>query len=455
MSKLTKRTIDAAAPVSADYILWDDELKGFRTSCLAQWTEVFLFQYQLGSRRQPRADARRVWYAYAGPGPTRSDAVTRRGCGGPLSGHCKEGGTRCTGSTPFCGDSRRLFDAFLAESRAKKKPSTVAVRPNVRRDIRPRLGARKAADITFARSQRCVSTWRDDPTSRIVRSPPCMPPLRSPNGTRCDLGDRTHGRRSAIPETARERFLSEAEFAALGAALTRAAAKASAPADTPTQSAGTGDAKAPIEVGRCAPPANPIAVCAAVLLLSGWREREALTLRWEFRTSSVLTRCCQRLRRAGIRPLGATIWRLLSTLPHVADSPYVFPGAEPGEPLRNSNGSGGRFATPRVSTPYACTTCGTHMRASASATFGCPFPSSPRSSGTRKSPRPSVTPTFRRPSEARRRCCLQARRCTPRRTRAATLRPSARSHHSATARPRHLGAARFVPVLGRSRSMNT
>jgi integrase len=83
-------------------------------------------------------------------------------------------------------------------------------------------------------------------------------------------------------------------------------------------------------------PANPIAVAALrFLLLSGWRENEALTLRWEFlnveRSHAALPKT-----KTGrsIRPLGAAVWALFSTLPRVADSPYVFPGAKSNKPLK-------------------------------------------------------------------------------------------------------------------------
>ena len=89
------------------------------------------------------------------------------------------------------------------------------------------------------------------------------------------------------------------------------------------------------ESGKPLHPANPFAIAAIrFLLLTGWRESEALTLKW---TDVNLDRGTATLpdTKTGRsqRVLGAPARLLLSNLPRVGESPFVFPGAAAEKPL--------------------------------------------------------------------------------------------------------------------------
>jgi integrase len=76
--------------------------------------------------------------------------------------------------------------------------------------------------------------------------------------------------------------------------------------------------------------------CIRFLLLSGWRESEARTLRWDALdyARGYATLADTKTGRSQ-RPLGAPVFALLDELPRLAGSPYVFPGIRPDVPLVN------------------------------------------------------------------------------------------------------------------------
>jgi integrase len=140
-----------------------------------------------------------------------------------------------------------------------------------------------------------------------------------------------------FPERQRERFLSAEEIGRLGAALATAESKGLAPAPTLRRKPPRADkAKHRPKSADKPIPANPFAVAAIrFLLFTGWREQEALTLRW---TEVDMTRGTVTLPETKTgkshRPIGAPAVALLAALPRLEGSPYVFPGALPGQPLR-------------------------------------------------------------------------------------------------------------------------
>ncbi|MDP9417015.1 MAG: Arm DNA-binding domain-containing protein, partial [Actinomycetota bacterium] len=50
MPKLTKRAVDAASVRDAEYVLWDDEVRGLGLRVWPSGRKVFVFRYQLGGR---------------------------------------------------------------------------------------------------------------------------------------------------------------------------------------------------------------------------------------------------------------------------------------------------------------------------------------------------------------------------------------------------------------------
>ena len=142
-------------------------------------------------------------------------------------------------------------------------------------------------------------------------------------------------------ETERERFLSVAEMARLGQALRVAETIGLAPAP--------GHKKAPsIKRERNAgmftselQPANPFAVAALrFLALTGWREQEALTLKWaEVNLTTGFATLRDSKSGKSVRVLADSAREVLAALPRVKGSPFVFPGRfaegnQTGKPLR-------------------------------------------------------------------------------------------------------------------------
>jgi integrase len=83
-------------------------------------------------------------------------------------------------------------------------------------------------------------------------------------------------------------------------------------------------------------PANPITVAALrLLMLTGWREKEALTLRWDavdFERGIVTLEDTKAGRST--RALPAPALKLIASQPRRAGSPFVFPGRVDGKPLQ-------------------------------------------------------------------------------------------------------------------------
>lgn len=153
-------------------------------------------------------------------------------------------------------------------------------------------------------------------------------------------GDRPKGSNPAggverFPETARERFLDGAELSRLNAALV-AAETTGLRAATKLRRANTNEATKKHRPKNADAPrvADPVAVAAIrFLMLTGMREQEALSLRWDAVnfTRGEVTLDDTKTGKS-VRPLGAPALALLDTLPRTGA--YVFPGAVPEAPRR-------------------------------------------------------------------------------------------------------------------------
>jgi len=284
---------------------WDSELKGFGLKVTQQGGRRWVFKYEdrKRSRRNkrltlgdasklPAAKARRLALQMAaavidGEDPSEERRKSREGL-----------------------TVAELAERYLEEhARAKKKPSSANLDEGLlRRCILPHLGALKVAEISGPDVRRMHHALRKTPVQAnralLVLSKALN--LAEAWGLRPAASNPCRGLEK-FRERRRQRFLSGEELQRLGVAL-REAEEENEP---------------------------PSAILALrLLLLSGARHNEILTLRWN---EVNLERGCLELQdsKSGPKtiPLGAPALRLLADAVRVEGNPFVCPGHRHGRPF--------------------------------------------------------------------------------------------------------------------------
>lgn len=306
LAKLTKRTVDAARAGDRDRFLWDRELKGFGLKITPRDRRVYLFQY---------------W----APGLHRVRRRMTLGSHGALTvdqarASAKRLALRVSSGEDPAGEASRARDAardatvasiaaeYLADRAGKIKPrSSVEFARLLKMNILPAVGRKPIAALVIRDVAALHSSLAETPylANRVLELLSAVLQWSEARGYRPRQSNpcRDVGK---FPEKSRERFLTVEEVGRLGAALTNAAGQA-----------------------------NAHAVAAIrFLMLTGWREQEALTLKWadvdlEKGAATLPDTKSGRSHRA----IGAPAVTLLASLPRLASSPYVFPGAKSGKPL--------------------------------------------------------------------------------------------------------------------------
>jgi integrase len=367
MPKLTKRTVDALRPqtgsAARDFFAWDDELSGFGVRVRPNGRKLYVLQY-----RDPAGASRRVMIGEHGPltaDEARTAATKLRGAAlearrdpakvDPAT-MARRARTlaRVAQGAPTVAE---IADAFLAECAAKLKPSTVAeyrrllgvsvLRRGPRKgteragELRAALGPRKVAEVTFSEVAKLHTGMAARPymANRALAALSALFRHAEQHGHRPDGSNPCH-KVATFRETKRERYLSDAELAALGAALARAEQSGLPVPErrrrrraTPATAKHRTKATTP-DGARPLARMNPVGVgVLRFLLLSGWREREALTLKWaqvDF-TRGVATLPDSKTGRS-IRVLGESALAVLDGMrPYRrVGSPFVFPGVKLG-----------------------------------------------------------------------------------------------------------------------------
>lgn len=320
-SRLTKRIVDAAQPAAKDYVLWDDEIPGFGLRVYTSGKKSYLIQY--------RAEGRSRRFTLGLHGPLTPDDARKHAkakLGGVVSGEnpAEEKATICRDPT-----IHELCDLYVKEGpvlRPRKKASSWKTdRSNIDRHIRPLVGRRKLASLTKLEVQRFQAdvsvgkTATDEKTGfrgrAIVRGGRAVAGratalLRAILNFAVERGLRegNPARNIQLNKVAqRERFLTAEEFARLGAALEEEAASEEA---------------------------KPSVAAIRLLILSGCRKNEILTLQWRFIDwERGLLRLPDSKTGAKIVPLGAAAVALLRTVPRIEGEPYVFASPRKGRHL--------------------------------------------------------------------------------------------------------------------------
>ncbi len=313
-TKISKRTVDALRARDVDVVLWDAEVPGFGVRCRASGAKYYVLKYRAAGGRQR-------WLAIGRHGaPWTPDKARKEAL-------CLLGEIAAGRDPADQRDALRqvltvseLCDLYLAEGCTTKKPSTLATdSSNIERHIKPLLGRKAITAVSRADIERFQQDVAKGKTAVDVRTKPRGRAIvTGGKGTaartvavlgaiftfavRHDLRPNNPVRGVKLYKgEKKERFLSAAELARLGDKLSAAEQEG----------------------------ANPFAIAGIrLLLLTGARMSEILTLRWEYVDTE---RSCLRLpdskTGAKVIPLGAAALEVLAELPRVEGNPHVLPGA--------------------------------------------------------------------------------------------------------------------------------
>jgi integrase len=304
--KVTKRAVDQLSAGDRDELVWDSDVKGFGVRCRASGAKYYLLKMRAGGRQR--------WITIGRHGSPWAPDVARREALRLL-------GLRAAGKDPALDRDRQKGAITIAELGIRFlqeyvpqhcKPRTAEeYQRAVKCHISPILGRHRIADLTRADIGQFHHQLRDRPyqANRCLAVLSKMMNLAEAWGLRLD-GSNPVRHVKKYRELKRERSLTREELQRLGAVLADSHTKATE---------------------------SPFAIAAIwLLILTGARLREILTLRWEY-----LDLSAQALRlpdsKTGAKLIylnGAAI-KLLRTIPRMANNPYVIAGKKHGASLVN------------------------------------------------------------------------------------------------------------------------
>ena len=304
---ISRRTVEALPVGEREAVFWDHELSGFGVRVYPSGTKVYMVQTRSGGK------SRRVTIGRHG---VLSAEQARRKAAQVIASIKSGGEPARPQSWPDAGPTiAEVADRYLKEHvTVRCKPSTArACRYTLDRYLLPVFGARPLG--TIGREEVAALQYRlhktpimanrvIDMLSRLFNTAEAWG-IAPEGGNPCRFVQK-------YKERSCERFLSEEEFCRLGRVLDEVEAK-----------------------GRVS--ANAVAAIR-LLMLTGCRRGEIVTLRWE---DVDLEAGELRLRDAKTGPrlvaLSPAAVRVLSAIPRVVDTPWVIAGRKPGTRIANLN----------------------------------------------------------------------------------------------------------------------
>ena len=331
--KLTKTAVDTLAPLPSRYVVWDSELPGFHVRVAPSGVKTFAVFYRAGSGRSA-PQRRHTLGRYGTLTAEQARALARSVLADVVQG-ADPAKDRSDDKQAFTVEE--LGRQFLTDVDVRRKSSTAYEYRRIwNKIVVPELGSTKVKTVTSADIARVHRKLRETPymANRVLALVGSFYTFAVRQGV-CDSNTNPARAVESFAEEKRERYLSEIELGRLGRALMQAESVGLPPAPSKASHRKNGEtAKHRPKSADTPKPADPWAVAAIrFLLLSGWRKREALTLKWAYLDSErfIATLPDTKTGRSK-RPLGAAVWELLKALPRQAGSPYVFPGYRPDEP---------------------------------------------------------------------------------------------------------------------------
>ena len=308
---LSMRIVDSLPVADRETVCWDRELPGFGVRVHPSGSKVYMVHKRSGGKsRRVTIGRHKVWSLEA----ARREAgeIIARLKKGEMPGRPGADSPSATGPT-----IAELAEQYMTDHVAVRcKPTTArACRHILEKFLLPKFGARRFGDITPDE----VASLHYRLSETPIMANQVISLLSRLFHKAAASGDAPAGGNPCrfikkYPTRSRERFLSEQEFERLGAVLRE------------------------LETARRI--STSAAVALRLLMLTGCRRNEILTLRWE---DVDLEHDELRLRDAktGARavPLSPTARQVLAALPRQPDNPWIISGRGPGTRLANLNAS--------------------------------------------------------------------------------------------------------------------
>jgi integrase len=336
--KLTKRVIDALPVRPARYDVYDTEIPGFAVRVTPDGVKSFSLLYRAGTGRS--APKRRMTFGrYGALTVEQARKLAKETVADVARGADPAVARSASKDAPTLSV---LGVDFLADVEDRRKPTTSSEYARLwKKHVVPAFGTHRVAAVTAADVARLHRSMRKTPyqANRVLALLGSFFTYAERQGVRATHTNPAHDVRP-YKEASKERFLTQAEVMRLGEALTRAERTGIPPAPKRRREPKTGpSAKHRPKSADTPKKANPFAVAAIrFLLLTGWREKEALTLRWtELNTKNGTATLPNTKTDKSVRTIGAPAWLLLADLPRLSGSPFVFPGRTPDKPLIEIN----------------------------------------------------------------------------------------------------------------------
>jgi integrase len=298
-TQITKSFVDGVQPGNRDRFYYDSAVTGFGLKVTPRGKKVFIFEYRIGRRtRRQTLGKYGDWTVYS----ARKEAERLRGLvrsgGDPASEKraARVGATMTEALAEF--DSRHIKQHL-------KVTTARGYRQIISREVLPNLGRQKLTDIEQRDISKLHSTKHDNPylANRILAVLSKFFNWCEAEGAR-PVGSNPCKRITRFKEEARERFMSPAEMMRFADALDA------------EQAAGS----------------SPFAFAALrLLLLTGARRDEILTLRWEYVDlggNRLWLPDSKTGKKAVFLPPAAV--ELLAHLPRVEGNPFVIVGSKAG-----------------------------------------------------------------------------------------------------------------------------
>ena len=299
MAKITKRTVDCLKPRAADYFVWDNELPGFGVRVMRSGKSSYVVQYRAGGRTR-----RNAFSAIGAMTPDEARKHARELLVAVDKGGDPVAELQAQRRMP---NVAALCDQFLTDHVAHRcKPITEReYRRCVELFVKPHLGTFKVGDVKrqdIAKLHHALSRTRYQ-ANRTLAVLSKLFNLAEVWGLRPD-GSNPCRHVKKYPERKRERYLTPEEMLALGTVLADAERDGSEPA--------------------------PVIAAIRLLMLTGARLNEILTLKWEYVRNGYIALPDSKTGPKRIE-LGVASTQLLARIKRVRGNPYVITGKVDGQ----------------------------------------------------------------------------------------------------------------------------